>query len=112
MLCHAVDGGLDGADGAEQQDRTQAQALEGQEAAGLVLDVAEGDAVEDDSAPGAVVPAAADNLSDLDDDELDQYLCTEEEVKMKKQIWMISNKYVYLPCRCVLFSLSSVVLLH
>ena len=75
-----------------------------------MLDVAEGDPVEDDSAPGDVV--AAETLSDLDDDELDQYLCTEEEVKMKKQIWMISNKYVYLPCRCVLFSLSSVVLLH
>lgn len=111
-MCRAVDGGFSGADGAEQQDGAQTQALEGQEAAGLVLDVAEGDAAEDDSTPGAVLPAAADNLPDLDDDELDQYLCTEEEVKMKKQIWMISNKYVYLPCRCVLFPLSGVVLLH
>lgn len=101
------------ADDAEQPDGAQEQALQDDEEAALMLDVAAGDAEADDGTPGDVVAApVAENLSDLDDDELDQYLCTEEEVKMKKQIWMISNKYVYLPCRCVLFSLSSVVLLH
>jgi hypothetical protein len=42
--------------------------------------------------------AVAENWSDLDDAELDQYLCTEEEVKMKKQIWMLSNKCALVTC--------------
>lgn len=59
--------------------------------AAVTLDVAS-DGLLAEGTGGELAENLGDNLSDLDDAELDQYLCTEEEVKMKKQIWMISNK--------------------
>jgi uncharacterized membrane protein len=65
----------------------------------LVLDVADEDMLLNPAAThGVVDDPVVENLSDLDEKELEQYLCTEEEVKMKKQIWMVSNKCACASC--------------
>jgi hypothetical protein len=48
----------------------------------------------------AAAPPAVDTFSDLDDDELDQYLATPEEAEVKKQIWTACNKCA--TARCML----------
>lgn len=57
-------------------------------------DVAAGEAGAE-AGPGPSTTDAADNFSDLDDAELDQYLATPEEAEVKKQIWNACNK-----CAC------------
>lgn len=97
-----MDGGADVPGGAEKQTGAQDDAPQDDddEDAALMLDVAAEEAL---GAPNGVVAApVGENLSDVDDDELDQYLCTEEEVKMKKQIWTISNKCVFFFCHALL----------